>query len=109
VCEERSLLFLIHFNKKAGTFMGYKKANDVLPIELVQIIQEYIDGDYVYIPRKRGSELSWGEKNGARQALKDRDQMIYKHYINGASKAQLAEMYHLSLKSIERIIHKEKV
>jgi hypothetical protein len=55
--------------------MGYKKASDVLPIELVQIIQEYIDGDYLYIPRKRGNELSWGEKNGTRQAFKDRDQM----------------------------------
>ena len=88
--------------------MGYKKASDVLPKELVQIIQEYIDGDYVYIPRKRGSELSWGEKNGTRQAFKERDQMIYRRYINGASKAKLAEVYHLSLKSIERIIYKEK-
>ncbi|QTC42996.1 hypothetical protein I7V34_07075 [Bacillus sp. V3] len=50
--------------------MGYKKASDVLPKELVQIIQEYIDGDYVYIPRKRGSELSWGEKMGQGKHLK---------------------------------------
>jgi Mor family transcriptional regulator len=96
------------FYKKAGTFIGYKKASDVLPRELVQIIQEYVDGDFVYIPRKKGSELSWGEKNGTRQAFKDRDQMIYRQFIKGASKAQLAEVYHLSLKSIERIIYKEK-
>jgi Mor family transcriptional regulator len=88
--------------------MGYKKASDVLPNELVEIIQDYVDGDYVYIPRKRGNELSWGEKNGTRQALIDRDQTIYQNYMNGASKVELAEEYHLSLKSIDRIIYNQK-
>jgi Mor family transcriptional regulator len=88
--------------------MGYKKAIDLLPIELVEVIQDYVDGDYVYIPRKRGNELSWGEKNGTRQALKDRDRTIYQNYLNGASKVELAEEYHLSLKSIDRIIYKSK-
>jgi DNA-binding NarL/FixJ family response regulator len=88
--------------------MGYKKASDVLPKELVEIIQDFVDGDYVYIPRKRGNEFSWGEKNGTRQALTDRDQTIYSNYMNGASKVELAEEYHLSLKSIDRIIYKTK-
>jgi Mor family transcriptional regulator len=87
--------------------MGYKKASEVLPKELVQLIQKYFDGDYLYIPRKRGNELAWGEKNGTRKALKDRDRSIYWNYINGVSKEQLATDYHLSIKSIERIIYKQ--
>lgn len=33
--------------------MKYIKAQDVLPEEIVKIIQEYIDGEYLYIPRKK--------------------------------------------------------
>lgn len=88
--------------------MGYKKAINVLPKELVQVIQEYVDGDYIYIPRKRGNELSWGEKNGTRQALIYRDEAIFQDYINGVTKEQLVKEYHLSLKSIERIIYKQR-
>ncbi len=32
--------------------MKYIKATDVLPVEILEIIQEYIDGEYIYIPRK---------------------------------------------------------
>ncbi len=88
--------------------MGYKKANDVLPEELVILIQKYFDGDYLYIPRKKGNELSWGEKNGTKRAIEDRNRNIQYDYINGSTKGQLAKQYHLSIKSIERIIYKQK-
>ena len=88
--------------------MGYKKANEVLPEELVLLIQNYVDGDYVYIPRKRGNERSWGEKNGTRKALNERNVLIYKRYMSGATKSQIAAEYHLSVKSIERIIYNYK-
>ena len=32
--------------------MGYKKAGDILPAELIEMIQEYADGDTIYIPKK---------------------------------------------------------
>ena len=32
--------------------MGYKKAAHVLPQHLLRAIQEYVDGEYLYIPRK---------------------------------------------------------
>ncbi|TYR72513.1 hypothetical protein FZC79_22495 [Rossellomorea vietnamensis] len=91
--------------------MGYKKACDVLPEELVAMIQNYFDGDYLYIPRKRGNELSWGEKNGTRIAMEARDRRIYRSYMDGLSKEQLSEEYHLSIKSIKsikRVIYKQK-
>ena len=33
--------------------MRYQKANEILPEELVELIQKYVDGEYVYIPRKQ--------------------------------------------------------
>ena len=33
--------------------MRYQKASEILPVELVKLIQDYIDGEYVYIPRKQ--------------------------------------------------------
>lgn len=33
--------------------MSYRKATDILPIEILQVIQEYVDGDYLYIPKRK--------------------------------------------------------
>lgn len=33
--------------------MKYIKAIDVLPQEIIEIIQNYVDGEYLYIPRKK--------------------------------------------------------
>ena len=41
--------------------MGYIKAENVLPDEIIELIQNYIDGEYLYIPRKKGNEKV-GEK-----------------------------------------------
>lgn len=39
--------------------MRYQKANEILPKELVELIQSYMDGGYVYIPRKEENRKSW--------------------------------------------------
>ena len=44
--------------------MRYVKAQDVLPKDLLKLIQEYVDGEYLYVPRKNGNQKSWGEKSG---------------------------------------------
>ncbi|MBS6007941.1 MAG: hypothetical protein KIB43_13460 [Clostridium baratii] len=88
--------------------MSYKKAQDVLPEEILKIIQEYIDGEYIYIPRKNENHKSWGEKSGIRNSLKIRNNEIYKKYLNGSTINELAQEYYLSEKSIRRIIGQEK-
>ena len=80
--------------------MSYKKAQDVLPEEILKIIQEYIDGEYIYIPRKNENHKSWGEKSGIKDSLKIRNNEIYKKYLNGATINEL--------KSIRTIIVKQK-
>ncbi len=89
--------------------MGYFKAQNVLPEEVIKLIQEYVDGEYLYIPRKNGNEKSWGEKKGTRNCLKERNVEIFKKHIAGANVIELAEQYYLSEKSIRRIISKEKI
>lgn len=88
--------------------MSYKKAQDVLPEEILKIIQEYIDGEYIYIPRKNENHKSWGEKSGIKDSLKIRNNEIYKKYLNGATINELTQEYYLSEKSIRRIIGQEK-
>lgn len=88
--------------------MSYKKATKVLPIEIVKLIQDYIDGEYIYIPKKEENKKSWGSKTSTRIELKSRNSNIYNDYLNGMKTRDLAEKYYLSLKSIQRIILNEK-
>lgn len=32
--------------------MKYKKAQNILPKDVLDLVQKYIDGDYIYIPKK---------------------------------------------------------
>lgn len=88
--------------------MNYRKAERVLPEELIVMIQEYIDGEYLYIPRKQGFEKKWGEKNGSRKLINMRNHEIYLQYKNGYSISELAVLHFLSEKSIYKVIAKEK-
>lgn len=88
--------------------MKYVKAQDVLPEELIELIQKYIDGNYLYIPRKDDNHKSWGENSGIKNILKIRNREIYIKYKNGMSVDALSNEYYLSEKSIRRIINLQK-
>ncbi|MGF7145848.1 Mor family transcriptional regulator [Anaerotaenia torta] len=88
--------------------MKYRKAQDVLPEELVKILQEYVNGEYLYIPRKDGEKRIWGEMSGARNLLKERNKEIYDKYQNGHTAEVLAMEYFLSEHSIRRILSQVK-
>ena len=88
--------------------MKYVKALDVLPEEIIKIIQEYVDGEYLYVPRKNENHKAWGEKSGIRKSLKVRNNEIYKKYLNGVTIFQLTQEYYLTEKSIRRIISEQK-
>ncbi len=88
--------------------MSYIKAEMVLPKEILMLVQEYADGQYLYIPKKEDNKKGWGDNTDSKQQLKLRDSEIYCKYRSGMSSAKLAEDYYLSLKSIQRILLKEK-
>ena len=87
--------------------MKYVKAIDVLPQEIIEIIQNYVDGEYLYIPRKNDNKKSWGEKSGIKNSLKIRNNEIYRKYLQGTPIYKLTKEYFLSEKSIRRIISTE--
>ena len=51
--------------------MGYKNGKVILPEDLIKQIQEYVDGDYVYIPRKEGFRKSWGDTTDIKKILQE--------------------------------------
>lgn len=84
--------------------MSYKRAEELLPKEVIELIQKYVDGENIYIPRKENTRSAWGEQTSIRQELLERNRSIYLDYQNSAQIKALAEKYFLSVKSIQRII-----
>lgn len=88
--------------------MEYIKANNVLPEEMIKVIQEYVDGEFLYIPRKDDNRKAWGEKSGAKDMFKNRNNEIFLRYNEGMSVRELSKMYYLSEQSIRRIINEQR-
>ena len=88
--------------------MGYLRAEEVLPRELIEMIQQYTDGTNIYIPRREEVRSGWGEKNQTRKILRERNESIYKAYLSGCQMTELYERFCLSEKSIWRIVGQEK-
>lgn len=88
--------------------MSYIKATKLLPMELVELIQDYIDGEYIYIPKKEENKKSWGENTSTKNELAVRNITIYEKYNKGYTVRELANEFYLSEKSIQRIILNKK-
>lgn len=88
--------------------MGYIKAEEILPEEVIELIQQYVDGKNIYIPRKEENRQEWGTATKTRQELQKRNQKIYEQYNAGISILKLSEEYFLSEKSIQRIVRSMK-
>lgn len=84
--------------------MSYKRADQVLPQDIILLIQQYIDGDTIYIPRKEDEPREWGKNSSLQREMKERNQSIYEDYNRGLSTLELADKYFLSQKSIQRIV-----
>lgn len=88
--------------------MSYIRAEFILPKEILELIQEYADGQIIYIPRKTNNHKNWGDNTDTRKQIDQRDYEIYHKYQIGMSTSELADEFYLSQKSIQRIILKEK-
>lgn len=88
--------------KKGIINLKYKNANDILPAELLEDIQQYIQGEYIYIPIKDKSKKR--PPTEYEMERKKRDEHIYTRSLEGVSNKKLSNMYHLSESSIRRII-----
>lgn len=83
--------------------MKYTNAQKVLPKKLLEDIQFYTEGTYLYIPRQ-SPKKNWGEATGSRVLFAQRNEHIKEKWLKGDSVRQLAKEYFLSESSIRKII-----
>lgn len=88
--------------------MSYKKADNILPYSLLCAVQQYIDGEYIYIPRKTENRKVWGENTRTRQTLLVRNKKILEKRKEGSSVTDLADQFFLSEKTIYKIVRNAK-
>lgn len=88
--------------------MSYKNGKDVLPPSLLKQLQDYIQGEIIYIPKREQKRAGWGENNGTRMIIEKRNKEIYGLYKNGSTIMELIQIYHLSEDSIRKIIVKTR-
>lgn len=79
--------------------MKYINANVILPEKLIEEIQKYIQGKYIYIPIKKENYKSWGAISGIKQEYKNRNKKIKNDYKQGIS-IDLKEFIFMSLNDI---------
>lgn len=84
--------------------MGYKNAKCVLPQQVLQAVQEFIDGEYLYIPRKEECRKQWGETTSSRERLLARNREIAAGRRSGVTVPELAERHYLSVKAVYKIL-----
>ena len=84
--------------------MKYKNAKTVLPERLLRELQQYVQGEMIYVPGNGEIRIGWGESNGTREKYSSRNQEILMLYRSGVSKEAIADQYHLSECSIKKII-----
>jgi len=88
--------------------MSYASAREIFPEDILKIIQQYVDGECIYIPRKEENKMAWGEITKSKEELLVRNKRIYEDYLSGISIQNLSETYYLSPKTIQRIISQKK-
>lgn len=86
--------------------MKYIKAKSILPVPLIEELQNYVQGGYIYIPSKNENKKNWGELNGYKYEIEKRNEKIRIDYKRGSSVEELSKRYFLSIHSIRKIIYK---
>ncbi|MTH55023.1 hypothetical protein GKZ89_16590 [Bacillus mangrovi] len=81
------------------------KAADVLPENLLQEIQKYVQGETLYIPKQREAYAKWGTRSGGRKAVDQRNAAIRLEFKQGISISTIAETRHLSEDTVKKIVY----
>ncbi|WP_245183580.1 CD3324 family protein [Lentibacillus salicampi] len=70
-------------------------------------LQQYIQGETVYIPRKRDHYRKWGSCSGARDMIDERNAAIKTSFDSGKTIDNLALEHCLSIDTIKKIVYKK--
>lgn len=91
-----------------GRHLGYNNGKQILPIELIKQIQQYVDGKSIYIPKREETVKCWGQNTDTKMFLNRRNIEIYQKYLNGCRVVDLAQEYHISTQGIYKILSKQR-
>lgn len=84
--------------------MKYINAAEILPEQLLEELQTYIDGCVLYVP-KASKKKEWGATSGARIFYQERNREIQKRFKEGYSIDVLTKQYGLAYSTIKKIIY----
>ncbi len=87
--------------------MSYIRADEILPRELLEAIQQYVDGQIIYIPKKE--KQTWGSGTSTKEFFRERNERIFQVWQEGISEEELSRRFSLSRKSIQRILRNKKL
>lgn len=85
--------------------MRYLNANRILPDSLVDELQNYVQGVYLYVPIQEERRKRWGELSNYRMELQTRNREIIEKHRQGVSLEELSGSYHLSVHAVRKIIY----
>lgn len=85
--------------------MAYKKATEVLPTHLLEQVQQYINGELLYIPKPETQKIGWGRLSGAREQIRNRNEAMIVAYQSGKTVGEIASEYYLSEDTIRKIVY----
>lgn len=88
--------------------MKYINGIEVLPEELINEIRKYAEGVYIYIPKGDVNRRKWGENTNHHREMQLRNLHIYDKFLEGVTYNELTDCFHLSVKSIQRIVLSQK-
>lgn len=88
--------------------MKYVNAESIFPVELLNEIQKYVNGEMVYVPISKESRKKWGENSGSKIYLNDRNHEIRQLFLDGIKIDQLSVRFFLSRDSIKKIVYSKK-
>ena len=86
--------------------MRYIRADEILSPELLEALQQYIDGQLIYIPSKE--KQKWGSGTASRKYYCERNRNIFLEWKSGVSTEELSLRFSLSEKSVQRILRQQK-
>ncbi|MCL2400150.1 MAG: GNAT family N-acetyltransferase [Defluviitaleaceae bacterium] len=85
--------------------MKYRNATEILPLQLLQELQQYAQGETLYIPKVK--RRSWGEGTGAKTFYSKRNFDIRNRFLHGVDMEKLSNEYSISEEAVKKIVYKK--
>ena len=87
--------------------MKYLNAKSILPKAMLEELQQYAEGEILYVPKRPQNRKQWGEIQGTKNKTHERNKVIRAAYSQGATFSELAEEYCLTEETVKKIVYRK--